>query len=621
MRLAGQIPRRQNRGVLPIMMSARAFLAWLSFSVLLLAADQPSLRAVVSELRALQAQSPSAEQVAANWAKSLPSLVALLPTAPAADLPGAIQAFRDCPTRDGQAAVAFDALLAAVRARAQPLAGDASTLIEFGSWRTPGTVDFLAWVWKDVPAARQDAARALARIDVPAAADLLALEICTRPAASWSPKDRERLASLAPSPDLRRKIVEAIAASIGAPAASGAGGSPAEVLFQARPGLYRGMLADATIARLQAAAIGTGADPIASANAVSVLVATGSTAIDTWLREQGGALLVQLGKATDGRQAALRLANAAAILAWVGCPVRAGDVPAATAIGAAPMDARSGWWSLALRAAGGFAPAAVLVGWPSAADFEREIRLSPYGRARFGSPPAEGAGEPPPHVLNPAARSPIADAVLIGAYPAWIEGPASLQRVLEGSDVGARSRIAESLLRLGDQAARYKNVPGFAAWLEGASPRSLTPSDRARLIDRLGAGREAAIAVLIADVGARTAEHPWSPGVTLLAQWQPKHPELDGLKARLAGSPLPGARLAAWTLGALGGNGAALDADLIEGIANVEGFSDELAIWPAAAIAQVRTVRALGSADPQAARKLAYLLGALDARDPTEKKL
>ena len=151
--------------------------------------------------------------------------------------------------------------------------------------------------------------------------------------------------------------------------------------------------------------------------------------------------------------------------------------------------------------------------------------------------------------------------------------------------------------------------------------RSLAPSDRARLIVRLGAGREAAIAVLITDVAARTAEHPWSPGVTLLAQWQPKHPELDGLKARLAGSPLPAARLAAWTLGGLGGNGAALDADLIEGIANVEGFSDELAIWPAAAIAQVRTVRALGSADPQAARKLAHLLGALDARDPTGKKL
>jgi hypothetical protein len=112
------------------MMSARAFLAWLSFSVLLAAADQPSLRAAVSDLRAQQAQSPSAEQAAAMWAKSLPSLVALLPTAPAGDLPGAIQAFRDCPTHDGQATVAFDALLAAVRARAQPLAGDASTLIE-----------------------------------------------------------------------------------------------------------------------------------------------------------------------------------------------------------------------------------------------------------------------------------------------------------------------------------------------------------------------------------------------------------------------------------------------------------------------------------------------------------
>ena len=101
MRLVRQVPRGPARGVLPIMMSARAFLAWLSFSVLLSAADQPTFRAAVSDLRALQAQSPSAEQAAAMWAKSLPSLVALLPTAPAGDLPGANQAFRDCPTREG----------------------------------------------------------------------------------------------------------------------------------------------------------------------------------------------------------------------------------------------------------------------------------------------------------------------------------------------------------------------------------------------------------------------------------------------------------------------------------------------------------------------------------------
>ena len=57
------------------MISARAFLAWLSFSVLLLAADQPSLRAVVSDLRAQQAQSPSTEQVAARWARARRTLL------------------------------------------------------------------------------------------------------------------------------------------------------------------------------------------------------------------------------------------------------------------------------------------------------------------------------------------------------------------------------------------------------------------------------------------------------------------------------------------------------------------------------------------------------------------